>query len=119
MHSHTLYKRKTNRGIFEHQLGDLAPLFLFWTVAQHGGVWEIFNVLYLQEHNCLITDKYHSIVCMFHIFSSLSRCKAFILFPLPSYCESIVQVSEEWDVVSFDIGPGAVNQCHVVTFFGF
>lgn len=77
------------------------------------------NVVMIWKHNCLITDKYHSIVCMFHIFSSLSRCKAFILFPLPSYCESIVQVSEEWDVVSFDIGPGAVNQCHVVTFFGF
>jgi hypothetical protein len=43
MHAHTLYKRKTNKGIFEHQLDDIAPLFLFGTVAQQGGAWEISN----------------------------------------------------------------------------
>jgi hypothetical protein len=45
MHAHTLYKSKTNKGIFEHQLDDIAPLFLFGTVAQQGGVWEISNEL--------------------------------------------------------------------------
>ena len=44
MHAHTLYKRKTNKGIFEHQLDDIAPLFLFGTVAQQGGAWEISHV---------------------------------------------------------------------------
>ena len=29
MHAQTPYKRRTNNGIFEHQLGELAPLFLF------------------------------------------------------------------------------------------
>jgi hypothetical protein len=49
----------------------------------------------LLKDNCLFTAKYYSIVCMHHILNLLKRCKAYSLFPLPSFCERIAQVSEE------------------------
>ena len=74
------------------------------------------NLLMLLKDNCLFTAKYYSIVCMHHILNLLKRCKAYSLFPLPSFCESIAQVSEEWDVESFGVTQAAVNQCHLVNF---
>ena len=69
------------------------------------------------KDNCLFTDKYYYIVCVHHILNPLRRCKAYNLLPFPSFCESIAQVSEEWDVESFEHIHGVVCIGHVVYVF--
>ena len=43
------------------------------------------NVVMMLKDNCLLTAKYYSIVCMYHILNPLRRYRSLILFPCPSY----------------------------------